>query len=61
VKHIDRANALTPGDWSSLRDVIRDLAAEVDALKISVGTGRGTSTGDAAASGDGAPDQNHGQ
>lgn len=55
MKHKERAQALTPGDWSSLRDVIVDLATAVDALQISVGDGRGKSAGDAAASGDGAP------
>jgi hypothetical protein len=30
---LDQALALVPGDWSSLRDVIIDLAADVDNLK----------------------------
>ena len=37
VKHADRANALVPNDWSSTRDVIRDIAADLDLVKTKVG------------------------
>lgn len=37
--HSEKANALVPGDWSSLRDVIRDMADDLDKLKASPGTG----------------------
>lgn len=31
----EQAAALTPGDWSSLKDVIVDLASDIDNLKRS--------------------------
>jgi hypothetical protein len=37
--HSEKANALVPGDWSSLRDVIRDIADDLDKLKASPGRG----------------------
>jgi len=33
VKHKERADALVPGDWSSVRDVIRDIAADLDRVQ----------------------------
>lgn len=44
--HSQKANALTPGDWSSLRDVIRDLAADVD--KLNAASRNGAAKKDAA-------------
>lgn len=41
--HSEKANALVPGDWSSLRDVIRDMATDLDKLKTS--PARGAATG----------------
>lgn len=35
MKHVDQANALVPGDWSSLRDVIRDMSQTIDNLNAS--------------------------
>lgn len=42
--HTEKANALVPGDWSSMRDVLRDMAAALDKLESS--PGRGAVAGD---------------
>lgn len=34
--HKDKANALVPGNWGALRDVIRDIASDLDKLNAKV-------------------------
>jgi len=41
----EQANALTPGDWSSLRDLIREMADTVDKLKAKPGRGTDDASG----------------
>jgi len=54
-KQRERAIALTPGDWASLRDILIDMATEIDALKVSRVSGPVEPPGAAVTSNDGAP------
>lgn len=50
-----RVNALVPGDWPSLRDTMRDLAADVDKLNAKIFATPKATTGTPPNTGDGDP------
>jgi hypothetical protein len=54
----DRAIAVTSGDWASFRDILIDLATEIDKINLRLSGSGGQKTGDAAAKSDGAPAKN---